>query len=210
MIVDIVIPTWNRKTKLDRCLKSIYRQDYPKDKIRVHAIEDTDRLFAFGVWNRFLATWDDGDAFLYLCDDTELDPGCISAAVGNLKQYGGDALIGLFQKNIVNKGGWSMSAMSLVGRKFAERFPKRQLFCPDYSRFHADSELGEYARSLRIGIHCQKAGLFHYHPAHEKSEMDETHRIVREQSAVQKDKETYRIRKERGLLWGKTFDLVNT
>jgi hypothetical protein len=206
--VDIVIPTWRRPEKLARCIASIEHQTYPN--IGIHAIEDTDRLFAFGVWNRFLRTWKGGDCFVYLCDDVELSPGCISAAISDLAQHwpDGDGMVG-FHQSICGKDGWSASAMGLVGREFADRFPDRQLFCPDYTRFHADSELGAYARSQRRFSYCQAANLIHYHPAHVKSEMDETHRVVREPGAVAADKVSYEARKAGRLVWGASFERVN-
>ena len=211
--VDIVIPTWRRQEKLERCLDSIQRQTYPY--INVHAINDVDRLFAFGVWNRFLADWDnpwrDGDCFVYICDDVELSPGCIAAALCDLERLwpDGDGMVGFHQSIAGRTDGWSASAMGLVGRAFAERFPDRQLFCPDYTRFHADAELGAYAKSLCRLSYCQGANLIHYHPAHVKSEMDETHRIVREPAAVAADKAAHEARKARGLVWGTSFERVN-
>jgi hypothetical protein len=208
--VDIVIPTWKRPEKLARCLASIERQSYPG--IRVHAVEDTDRLFAFGVWNRFLAHWTDGDLFVYLCDDTQLDQGCIAAAVREFENRWPDldGVVGFHQSNIVGKGGWCSSAMGMIGRTFAERFPERQAFCPDYSRFHADSELGAYAREVGRFVYCPEASLVHYHPAHCKSEMDETHSVVRTPAEVQMDRETWNERQRRGLLWGRNFERVLT
>lgn len=208
-IVDIVIPTWQRPEKLARCLASIQRQTYPA--IRVHAVEDTDRLFAFGVWNRFLASWAEGDLFVYLCDDTELDPGCIAAAVDEfeLRWPDTDGVVGFHQSNIAGQSGWCRSAMGMVGRAFAERYPDRQVFCPDYGRFHADSEMGAYARILGRFTYCEAASLVHYHPAHCKAEMDETHRVVRGAVEVAQDRETWNARQGMGLLWGQDFTLVN-
>jgi hypothetical protein len=212
VIVDVVIPTWRRPEKLGRCLASLERQTHPG--VRVHAVEDTDRLFAFGIWNRYLDTWVDGighgDAFVYLCDDTELDPHCIENAAEELECRWPDldGMVGLHQSNIAGKGGWCRSAMAMVGRRFAERFPERQIMCPDYRRFHADSELGAFARSLGRFVYCEAASLIHYHPAHCKSEMDETHRAVRSAAEVARDKETWSLRQARGLLWGRSFERV--
>lgn len=220
--VDIVIPTWRRPEKLKRCLESIERQTHPH--IRTHAVEDTDRLFAFGVWNRFLRGWDGGgddiapstarpygDLFCYLCDDVELDPGCIAAAAAVFEGCWPDldGLVGLHQRNIAGKGGWCRSAMGVVGRAFAERFPDRQIFCPDYGRFHADSELGAYARHIGRFVYCEGASLVHYHPAHHKDEMDETHRAVRSAAEVQRDRETWNERQRRGWLWGREWGRVH-
>jgi cellulose synthase/poly-beta-1,6-N-acetylglucosamine synthase-like glycosyltransferase len=206
--VDIMIPTWQRPEKLARCLASIEKQTYPN--IEVHAVEDTDRLFAFGVWNRFLRSWT-GDLFVYLCDDVELAPVCIDVAVTEISVRWPD-LDGLcgFHQQIAGKEGFSNSAMGMFGRAFAYRFPNNEAFCPDYSRFHADSELGKFARAVGRFAYRPEAGLIHHHPAHEKSEMDYTHSVVREPGAVARDRETYEIRRDKGLLWGQSFERVRS
>lgn len=206
--VHIVIPTWQRPVKLARCLASIGLQTY--QSIRTHVIEDTDRLFAFGVWNRFLRDWTDGDYFVYLCDDTELDPGCIEAAVTRIAEAGAgtDAVLGFIQRNIHGKTGTCASAMGMVGRQFAERFPDRRVFCPDYSRFHADSELGRYARLVGRFYQSPGAALDHFHPAHYKSEMDATHTLVRDPAKVSRDNEVWAARERLDFIWGKTFDRI--
>ena len=208
MHVDIVIPTWRRAEKLKRCMASIETQAYTD--ITTHAIEDTDRLFAFGVWNRFLATWETGDLFVYLCDDTILDPYCIAAAVREMqaKFQDTDGLVGLHQSNIAGKDGWCRSAMGVIGRKFAERFVNRQVFCPDYSRFHADSELGAYARELGKFSYCEAASLVHLHPVHNRAEMDETHVVVRDPPVVLLDKRVWERRRAIACMWGKDNMLV--
>ncbi len=40
MTISIIIPTYNRKELLQRCLNSIMHQDYPKDKYEIIVIDD--------------------------------------------------------------------------------------------------------------------------------------------------------------------------
>jgi len=53
----------------------------------------------------------------------------------------------------------------------------------------------------------QSSKLVHYHPAFYAEEMDTTHRVTRG-TIMQKDKETKRLREEKGLLWGRTWEKV--
>lgn len=202
--VRVVIPTWRRPAKLARCLASIERQTYTR--IIVEVVEDTRREFAIGVWNRTAPKVTEG-AFCYICDDVELEPDCIEVAAYTLLSHwpDTDGVVGLHQ---VGLPGASESAMGLIGARFLDRFPGRRPFCPDYRRFHFDAELGECARALGRFHFEAAARLTHYHPAHYRSEMDETHRIVRQGPAARIDRAIWHERRSRGLVWGITEELV--
>ncbi len=211
MKIGIVIPTYKREEKLKRCLASLAKQTH-KD-IVVYVYHDDLRKFAIGIWNEWLKAWPTQfplvDAFCYLCDDVEVDQTCFEA-VNKLMMNrwpDTDGVVGLHQKNIANMNGWCQSAMGVVGRKFADRFPDRKIFCPVYQRFHFDSELGQYARSVGRFEYCLEASLWHHHPVYETNEMDETHRLVRDPQLVAADTAMYKVRHENGLIWGKTFEL---
>lgn len=167
-----------------------------------------EQLRAFGIWNKHLSKMV-ADAMFYVCDDIEFAPDCIMAAVKVFtKEFPDtDGVLGLNQSNIAkNKEGFSRSAMGMIGRKFAERFPDKCCFCPDYTSFHADAELGMFARSIGKFVYCDDAKVIHYHPTYYKELEDETHRIVREYKDV--DKEIWSLRQKKGLLWGQSFERV--
>jgi glycosyltransferase involved in cell wall biosynthesis len=186
--------------------------DYFKDKFGSYfltkyiLLEDQNR--AFGIWNKYLKTMD-VDAMFYVCDDIEFKPDCLITC---LKEFttrfpDTDGLMGLNQENISSdKDGFSRNAMGIIGRKFAERYPDRQCFCPDYISFHADAELGNFARSLGKFHFAANANIIHYHPVYHKDQLDETHSVVRQMKDV--DREMWNLRKKRNLLWGQSFDTV--
>ena len=199
--VHVVIPTWQRPTKLARCLDSLERQTHPD--VRITWIEDHDREFAIGIWNRVAPTITEG-AFCYLCDDVEMEPGCLEAACAALvsRWPDTDGVVGLHQVGIQGKKGTAQSAMGLIGAKFLDRFPGRVPFCPEYRRFHFDSELGLYARKVGRFHFAEEARLIHYHPAHYPGEKDATHEVVREAGPVAEDRRVWNERRAKGLLWG--------
>jgi len=226
MKFDVVIPTYKRIKKLERMLKSVEAQgkknfevfvyfdnkdvdgfEHFKDRKDINCILLGSQHRAFGVWNRHLNSLI-ADAMFYVCDDIEFQPGCFS----HVEKYFNevfpttDGLLGLNQKNIEKGVGFSRNAMGVIGKKFAERFPEKQVFCPDFISFGADSELGTYAREQKVFLYGEDARIIHHHPAHEKSEVDETHRIVREKTMD--DKDTYRLRRGKNLIWGRTFERV--
>lgn len=207
--VVVVIPTYQRPEKLARCLESIHRQDLGGLVMETVVVEDTTGRFAFGVWNDRAPQVTDG-AFVYVCDDTELDPQCIRRAWDVLfrRWPDGDGVIGFNQRNVRGKSGTCRSAMGMVGARFLDRFDGRRPFCPDYSRFHADSELGLYARAVRRFHYETSASLVHYHPLHYPHLKDATHERVRNRVQVQEDRRVWTERRARGLLWGHSNTLI--
>jgi glycosyltransferase involved in cell wall biosynthesis len=163
---------------------------------------------AFGIWNKHLKGLD-VDAMFYVCDDIEFKPDCLMTAIKEFatRYPDTDGVVGLNQENIAkNKDGFSRNAMGIIGKKFAERYPERKCFCPDYTSFHADAELGNFARSLGKFYFAENAEITHYHPAYYKDQLDETHNIVRTMKDV--DREIWNVRQKRNLLWGQSFDTV--
>jgi hypothetical protein len=205
--LQVVIPTYRRPEKLARCLASLERQTHPD--VEVLTIEDEGREFAIGIWNRLAPTVTEG-AFVYLWDAVALSRGCGAAAAAalELRWPNTDGVIGLHQRNIQGKAGTAQSAMGVIGARFLDRFPGRQPFCPDYARFHFDSELGMAARQLGRFHFCTEASLVHYHPAHYKAEADETHAIVRDPAEMQLDRQVWERRRAARLLWGVDNTLV--
>ena len=228
MIIDLVIPSFKRKEKLDRCLKSIFKAKelLVEDQVDIYLYFDNNdvesynyfesnypevecfimekQYRAFGIWDYHLKNLK-SMGLLYLCDDTELLSDCLVNLFKEVKIKFSDVdgMIGLNQSNI--KG--SDSAMGLILRKFANRYPNNQCFCPDYVSFYADSEIGDYAKKLGKFHYCEEAKLIHYHPAFYKEEADEAHRIVRD-SNQGIDKRVNAERKKRGLLWGESLTLI--
>jgi hypothetical protein len=235
MLFDVVIPTYYRQEKLEKCLTSIQASVGVRDEIRVfvycdngyrlgHGFKEritTDQSFkvivegmagqnkAFGIWNAHYFGWSP-DGMFYVCDDVELEPDCLATAITIFKDRfpDTDGVVGLNQQNIpAGQEGFSQSAMGLIGMGFSRRYPGGRCFCPDYSSFHADAELGLFARECGRFVFAGDARLTHHHPAH-GGEADETHAVVRVPAVVQKDRDVWNNRQAAGYLWGRNFKLV--
>lgn len=227
MKFDFVVPTYNRFEKLARLLRSLRLQlseniriwvycdnndvetknrvmESFSDIVHLVAVVPERRMF-FGNLNEHLKHCK-ADAMFYVCDDVEFLDGSLLSACQCFEKYlpDTDGVLGLNQVNIPNG---SDSAMGIIGMRFADRFPQRQCFCPDYISFHADAELGKYAKSIGKFVFCEEAKIVHYHPAIVKEEKDNTHGIVRQ--FKQRDAEVRNLRKLRNLLWGRDFKLVS-
>ena len=206
---DIIIPTFDREKKLQRCINGILSQDF-KDW-RLVVTYDARHEFVFKIWNREIPKTV-GDWVIPICDDTEFYPDALEKLVKlcNEKFPDTDGLIGMNQVGIPpDAEGYSKSAQVAIGRKFIERFNGYPVYCPDYISFGADAELGHFARSIDKFYFAEEIKMTHYHPCHFPEEMDETHRINRANNRVEIDngKLVERIYK-RGWTWGKDWNLL--
>lgn len=52
-VISILIPTFNEEQNLERCLESIFNQDYPKDKIEVFVVDNYSTDDTLKVANRY-------------------------------------------------------------------------------------------------------------------------------------------------------------
>ena len=227
MKIDICIPSLHRKEKLDRCLNSLFRADglenvtvylylsdeteyqhywsyfdFAKDKVKVILLPQY-KVPEF--WNGHLASMT-ADCMVCCNDDCEFHKDTITNI---LKEFPDkfpdyDGVMGIRQSNAIDEQGFE-GAFTVIGRKYADRFPNRQVWCIDYWRLHADAEMTNYAKSIGKFHYEPKCQIIHWHPAF-GGVIDATHIKVREYREA--DKKTFRIRRARGLLWGKDFELI--
>lgn len=145
--------------------------------------------------NRVLKEFD-SDYYIYGSDDLTFPPKLIEYAMATMKKRFPDGF------GVVSIGKKHRAAFGLFGRKWADHFPDRQVFCPDFIHYAGDSEL------MRT---VSKLGKFAFPP--ERDEMvrharmkDETWRLARR---VRDRDHTIRTeREEKGYMWGVDFNLV--
>jgi len=134
-------------------------------------------------------------------DDLMFHPECLSAAVYGMKQRfpHGMGVIGINQLQRGSPRGRHY-AFSLMNREYIDHFPDRIIFCPDYIHYCSDME---------HGIFAQKSRCFFYEPCAMVDHIrvnDMTTQLGLHEYKM--DREIYRIRFNKGLLWGQTFDLI--
>jgi len=234
MIIDLVIPSKKRKQKLDMCLNSIlasiidrnydfsinihlyfsieeecthYKTIFAPTHLPIYCYLMTEDYRVPNFWSNHLKLMK-ADALCYLNDDIEFFPDTLITAykifIEKFPDY--DGVIGLNQVNIISSCKVE-AAFGIVGKKYAERFPDYQVFCPDYNRFYGDFELWQYAKSIHKFEFASPAQIKHHHPCTNSKLADSTHEEVR--TWLSKDREIFHKRKERGLLWGKSWELIN-
>jgi hypothetical protein len=229
MLLDIVIPSKWRRNKLDNCLNSLFKSIHDEDvniylyfsvkeeydiyyaifkdipNIKPVLLETEYRVPTF--WNTHLQKMT-ADGLVYLNDDIEVFEDTIDKIKLEFYRYfpDYDGVIGLNQLNL-NEFQKVEGAFGVIGRKYAERFPNKQVFCLDYYRFWGDFELMQHAKEIHKFHFSTEAQLIHNHPCTNRKFQDATHEDVRKY--ISKDKEIFNKRKEKGLLWGRTWDLIN-
>lgn len=221
MLINVVIPTFKRLQTLKKTLNSLKKCKYPTkivwvvvdgrnfetlDMLRddfpsVNILLNVKRRDAVISYNKAFKLLDEG-AVLIATDDLIFHKDCISLAARFLafKFPSTDGLIGLNQLQDGRPKGRKY-AFCLMGREFFERYEKRVVFCPDYIHFNGDRELGIYGKSER---------RFHFLPSAKVDHIrldDETTALGKE--VYKKDRETWNKRQSRGLLWGRSFELIN-
>ena len=139
----------------------------------------------------------DSDYYIYATDDLFFPFQCIEYAMIKMRQrfLDGFGVIGIGKKD--------KCAFGLFGRKFADHFPNRQVFCPDYVHYASDSELMRTISKLR------KFDYLRHRPssvAHPRIIYDETKRMAEMMRA--RDQAIFSQRNEMGLIWGIDFKLI--
>jgi hypothetical protein len=127
--------------------------------------------------NRIMKETDD-EYYFSASDDLEFLPGTLANAFKAMKERfpDGDGVIGINQ----NLKHFCPGAFVLVGRKFVNRFPDRQLYNPAYKHFCVDSELWHYAQSESKFFFCKDALVVH------RRYQDDCHRLA--QSTLRQDR----------------------
>ena len=145
--------------------------------------------------NRILKEFD-SDYYIYGSDDLTFQSGSIKYAMAKMQKCfpDGFGVIALAKKNKCTFG--------LFGCKFADHFPNRQVFCPDYIHYASDSELMRCVRALdKYAFPLERTSMIlHARPK------DETWRLAR--SVRTRDHAIRNERIEKGYLWGVDFNLI--
>jgi len=228
--IDVAIPTWHRPEKLKVCVESLLNGSY--GNVRVFILcTDQNELFRYAkqwegdgrvrceitdyskvstCWNSFVAK-SEGDYLLFLCDDTSLDPDCLTNAVDIMRREfpDGDGLLGFNVTNYPPSWPEKITQMGFrfVGRKFHLRFPPGQAYCPEYYRFYVDTEMGLYAKKVGRFRYAENCRMQHFHPNAPGGTLDETHYANRGEKQIW-DNEIWKARQKAGYLWGVTTETV--
>lgn len=202
MIIEVVVPSLNRPTELERLRDSI------PDGVLFTASRETEPRALTTCVNELIAK-STGDVVLVLADHVELMDGCIDAVISDFETAYPelDGMVGLNITNMEPRPGIREYCFFAIGRKLIEHFPDNRIFCPDYYHFSGDTELGEYANGAGVFLFDEDACIFLHHPNAANAPRDATHAASR--IKVNQDHDMRMKRRKAGLLWGDTFELID-
>jgi len=203
MWIEVCFPTLNRMESARRLMKSVNGEC----AIRV-SWEEQPRALT-GIVNRlFRQSHQRGvDVSIMLADHLEVLPGCIKAVrrVFEERFPDYDGVAGLNLSNLPPLPAVREYCFLAVGRRYLERFPEGQAFCPDYYHFFGDTEFGEAASEAGRFVYAADAKVYsHLHTSFAHALEDSTHKASRRYVAF--DEDCRKRRQKRGLLWGRSFE----
>ncbi len=217
MKVTLIIPTCSssRISLLKQTIESIMTNSYKDFQIVVVAdgnphicdelkkwwrirditviLNNERRDWIFSI-NRVLKEFE-SDYYIYASDDLVFPHDCIKYAMKNMEKYFPD---GFGVVSISRKG---RCTFGLFGNKFADNFPSREVFCPDFTHFGSDSELLRTVKELDKIIYLP----LEYRVIHFRKK-DETWRFAHRIRA--RDREIFHERQAKGYKWGIDFNRV--
>ena len=161
----------------------------------ISVISNKERMdWIFSV-NRVFREWD-SDYYIFASDDLIFPRDCIKDAVETMREYFPDG----YGVVAIGKKGWT--SFGLFGIKWAEHFPNRQVFCPDYIHFCSDKELLDTTQRLnKYACPVNRENQVEHFRLKDKTR--KLARKVRKRDNLIRDE-----RKEKGYLWGINFNLI--
>ena len=210
--ITIIIPTRNRFPKLKRALDSILNvknvdiivvcdgDESTYKNLSAKSFEDIKRILIpkhkGSVYCRNYAMQNVKDGVLCFCDDTTFRSNAVDIALKEFNRYfpDDDGVLGLRQNHQHHPAG-----ITLIGQKFLNRYPDRQVFNPQYNLFACQeiewlaTHYGKFQMSKDILVN-------HYHPCFYPNEKDKTH--IEGRITKNKDMRLIQERKQKGLIWG--------
>jgi len=216
--LTILVPTRNRIIKLKKMLDSIPKLGYidimavcdgdPATHTFLSALRNPKILSVLiqpqrgAVYCRNAVSKNIMDGLLYTTDDIIFQENAIQNAFEcfNKNFPDDDGVVGFVQEgNIFHPVG-----VALVGQKFLQRYPDKQLFYPGYFHFSCQEV---YDLCQKLGgkfVQEKQASVLHRHPCNFPEEIDQTHHDARVRR--REDHKLIKERKQKGLIWGLTHD----
>ncbi len=191
--VTFLVPTLNRPEGLRRCLESIERLEYPKDRIRVIVIDGPGT-----VPQKIKRGYEqsEGDYIVYAADDTEFTPDSLLRII-TLAQRGYD-LVGF------NTGPMDLMEHFIIKRDFVPKLDGGEIFSTDFHHVGTDDFLRAQAEKMGQYARCGDAIVIHKHFSR-GGQWDDTYAKAWDTEKVVKDRATLQAKLDK--LHGRTSPL---
>ncbi len=180
--ISIIIPQLGREESLKRCLDSIERLDYPKDKIEV-LIEEGDETVPIKVAK--LLSRSKYNNIVFASNDIEFTPSSLRKAVNILYTHG---LVAFNTGELLPDKG-NICEHFIIKKELVDRLGG-EIFDTRFHHVGVDNLLWYKASKLGEAIRCEDAVVHHYHFSKGKSAFDEVYE--RGWAKVKEDRELLR------------------
>ena len=164
--VSILIPTLGRPEGLKRCLDSIERLDYPKDKIEVIYEEDTNLIGVPKMLNK-LFRQSTGEYIIYGSNDIEFAP----PSIRNAMMYKEYDLVAFNTGNVTEDEG-NICEHFMIKRSYVLDELHGQIFDEEFHHVGVDNLLWAMTKKK---IRASLARIYHYHFSRTGKPMDEVY-----------------------------------
>lgn len=226
-MVNMVIPTLGLREQIMDTIDTLCTQTYPHYKVVVYVQENQEMVEKLrkNYWDEkveviftpkrigWVASCNaiakrEGHLFC-LADDVSITREVVEILVAEMGRLfpDGDGVLLTNQTYTMKYAGrkrGSSCAFPFIGNNFINRFPERQVLCPDYIAYSSDVELPLFAHSVGKCVVIPDAKIIHY----ERGTMDKEKTSIAAREAGIPDIETYFQRIRKGFMWGKNFDLI--
>lgn len=208
LLIEVVAPTLNRPKEAQRLEVALEGVEVPEGcDLHVTIQRESEPRALTGIVNELVAR-SDAEIVVVLADHIVPDKHFLVHVVDAFHDFFPDldGMVGLKIANMDPLPGVREYCFFAVGREFIKRFPGKQIFCPDYYHFYADTELGRFASEADVFRFAEKAEVDTFQVNNGRADIDSTWRASRSRKA--EDDATNARRREAGLLWGRTFERV--
>jgi glycosyltransferase involved in cell wall biosynthesis len=181
--ITFIIPTLGREEGLKRCLDSIEKLNYPKEKIEVIVKQDSfenrtgvPKLLKQGVEEST------GDWIVFGSNDTEFTPNSINEAL----KVGDKGFVSFNTGTLLPDGG-NRNEHFMIRRDIIEKIG--EIFDTRYFHLGVDNLLAAKMDKLGIFVRAEKAIVHHYHFTKLGGVFDEVYKIAWSEENIKHDRE---------------------
>lgn len=177
----------------NRNLYNDLKKVLPKFHVRLSIIRNGKGRGWVASINRILKEFE-SEYYIYGSDDLVFPPDCLEATMTTMKERFPDGF------GVVTLGRKHKCIFGLIGRKWIEQFPDRQVFCPFYRHYGADAEHTAFAQRIgKFAFPKNREIQVKHHRINDRTRMFS-------RSSRYKDLTLWRKRLEEDRIWGVSFE----
>jgi hypothetical protein len=209
VLIEVVAPSLNRPAEANRLEQALAACTIPEGyELKINVQRETEPRPLPTIVNELVAQ-SEASIVVVLADHIVPKPNLIEAIAAVFEEHNFEVgMVGLNIANMEPLPGVREYCFFALNGGFISHFPDRQIFCPDYYHFYGDTELGMFATEVGTFYFAEEARIDTHHVNTGLADPDATWHASR--SRKKEDQATFERRQAAGLLWGRTFERVNS